>query len=146
MTSILDRIGGEPVLKALVERFYDLVESHPRGRHLMSLHFRGHGLTHVRAEQFDFLSGFLGGRRYYEERHGDMDVRRVHAHVPIRVSDAEDWLALMDQAIADVGLAGPEVERMRATFRRVALVLVNAAEDADLTAWVPPAQGVARRA
>lgn len=134
MQSILDQLGGEAALRRLVNRFYDLVETDPRGENLMRLHFRGHGLAHVREEQFDFLSGFLGGRRYYEEKHGSMEVRLMHAHVPIALEDAESWLALMDQAIADEGLTGPHVEKMRAAFRRVAMILVN-----DLREWgLPP--------
>ncbi|WP_283177272.1 group II truncated hemoglobin [Gemmobacter sp. 24YEA27] len=125
MTSILDQIGGEEALRRLVNRFYDLVETDPRGRQILHLHFRGHGLSHVREEQFNFLSGFLGGRRYYLEKHGNMDVKTMHAHIPIRAGDADDWLALMDQAILDCGLSGPHVDRMRATFTRVAHVLVN---------------------
>lgn len=125
MRSLLDELGGEAALRRLVNRFYDLVESDPQGARLLSLHFRGHGITHVREEQVAFLSGFLGGRRLYEERHGHADVRQMHAHVPIRVGDAEDWLALMDRAIADCGLTGAHVDRMRAAFRRVALALVN---------------------
>ncbi|WP_264479730.1 globin family protein [Roseobacter weihaiensis] len=31
----------------------------------------------------------MGGRRYYAERHGHMDVKLIHAHVPIRREDAE---------------------------------------------------------
>jgi hemoglobin len=133
-TSILDRLGGEAELRKLVNRFYDLVESDPRGENIMRLHFRGHGLSHVREEQFLFLSGFLGGRRYYLEKHGNMDVRLMHAHVPIATKDADDWLALMDQAIADCGHAGPHVERMRETFRRVAHMLVNDLQDWGLKA------------
>jgi len=123
--TVLDHLGGEPALRALVNRFYDLVETDPRGENLMRLHFRGHGLAHVRDAQFDFLSGFLGGRRYYEEKHGSMEVRLMHAHVPIARQDAEDWLSLMDSAIVDMGHQGPHVEKMRAAFRRVALILVN---------------------
>lgn len=134
MQSILDQIGGEAALKALVNRFYDLIETDPRGERLMRLHLRGHGLAHVRVEQFDFLSGFLGGRRYYAENHGDMDLRRIHAHVPISEVEAEDWLALMDRAIAETLIAGPAVERMRSTFRRVSMMLVN-----DLGEWGMPA-------
>lgn len=132
--TILDQLGGEPALRALVNRFYDLVETDPRGENLMRLHFRGHGLAHVRDEQFDFLSGFLGGRRYYAEKHGSMEVRLLHAHVPIALEDAESWLTLMDQAITDQGHSGTHVETMRKAFRRVALMLVN-----DLDEW-----GVAR--
>ncbi len=128
--SILDQLGGEAALRALVKSFYDLVETDPRGENLMRLHFRGHGLAHVRAEQFDFLSGFLGGRRYYEENHGRMEVRMLHAHVPIALVDAESWLALMDQAINDLGHSGDHIDKMRAAFRRVAMILVN-----DLAEW-----------
>ena len=38
---------------------FTLVESDPQGETIMSLHFRGHGLAHVREEQFNFLSGFI---------------------------------------------------------------------------------------
>ena len=134
MRSLLDELGGAASLRALVNRFYDLVETDPQGARLLRLHFRGHGLAHVRAEQFDFLSGFLGGARLYQERHGSADVKQMHAHVPIRAQDAEDWLALMDRALADCGLTGPHVERMRTAFRRVALALVN-----DLADWGLPA-------
>lgn len=134
MQPILDQLGGAPALRALVDRFYDLVEADPRGENLMRLHFRGHGIAHVRDEQFAFLSGFLGGPRLYQERHGHADVRLMHAHVPIRTSDAEDWLALMDRAIDDCGFAGPHVARMRTAFRRVAHALVN-----ELPEWGLPA-------
>lgn len=123
--SILSQLGGDEALSKLVNRFYDLVETDPQGANILSMHFRGHGLSHVREEQINFLSGFLGGRRLYLEKHGHADVRLMHEHVPIRTQDAEDWLALMDRAIEDCGHHGPHVERMRATFRRVALALVN---------------------
>ena len=46
----------------LVETFYDLVETLPEGSNLRRLHGRGHGIDHARVEQFNFLSGFMGGR------------------------------------------------------------------------------------
>lgn len=122
---MIDSVGGEDGLHRLVEDFYDLVETLPEGETLRKLHLRGHGLAHVREEQFNFLSGFLGGRRYYEERHGHMDVRRMHAHVPIRLQDAEDWLTCMDRALAQNRRDGPEIERLRGILRRICLLLVN---------------------
>jgi hemoglobin len=139
--SLLEQIGGEPALRRLVERFYDLVEKDPRGSALLKLHFRGHGVPHSREEQFNFLSGFLGGRRYYLEKHGHMDVRLMHAHVPVSAEVAEDWLALMDRAIDDTQLSGPPAERMRTAFRRVALMLIN-----DLEEWGVPKTRAARPA
>lgn len=132
--SMVDRIGGEAALRKLVEDFYDIVEYSDDGARLRQLHIRGHGLDHARTEQFNFLSGFLGGRRYYEEKHGHMDLRLMHAHVPISVETAEDWLRCMDRALHDNGLAGAEIDRIREILRRICMMLVN-----DLTDWGMPA-------
>ncbi len=129
MSSALDQLGGEVQLRALVERFYDRMETDPAVYSLHRLHFRGHGLSHTRQAQFEFLSGFLGGRAYYRERFGYMDLREIHAHVPIREADAELWLETFDAALADCGMDGPVVDKMRATLRRAALMLVNDVPD-----------------
>ena len=127
--SMLDDIGGEDALHALVNRFYDLVETLPEGANLRRLHGRGHGIAHARVEQVDFMCGFMGGRQHYRERHGHMDVREIHAHVPIRLQDAENWLTCMDQALQDEGQTGPHIDKLRAVLRRVALILVNDVPD-----------------
>lgn len=126
-TAMIDRIGGETQVRLLVEHFYDLIESLPQGRTIMELHLKGHGLAHVRPEQFAFLSGFFGGRRYYHERHGHMNLREIHAHVPIRRQEAEDWLAVMERAMVESGIAERARAEIMATFRRAALMLVNSA-------------------
>lgn len=125
MTSVLDDIGGEATLRALVKRFYDLIETAPQGARILDLHLQGHGLAHVRAEQADFLSGFFGGHRLYAERHGHMNLREIHAHVPIHPQDAADWLACMTRALDDTGIQGPARQRIDAAFDRAAHVLVN---------------------
>jgi len=129
MTHLLDEIGDEAGLQELVTHFYDLMESNPSLHELHRLHFRGHGLSHTRQSQFEFLSGFFGGRPYYRERHGHMDLREIHAHVPIREEDAELWLTAFDRAIDDCRISGPATEKMRATIRRAALRLVNDVPD-----------------
>ncbi|MDA7424872.1 globin domain-containing protein [Thalassococcus lentus] len=128
--ALIEQIGGEPALRRLVTRFYDLVETRPEARDLQRLHFRGHGVDHTREAQIEFMSGFMGGRAYYRERHGHMDLREIHAHVPIREVDAEMWLAMWDQALQDCGHIGQPVENLRRTVRRAALMLVN-----DLPDW-----------
>ncbi|WP_238368769.1 group II truncated hemoglobin [Mesobacterium pallidum] len=129
MTSALDAIGGESALRALVDAFYDRMESDPAVHALHRLHFRGHGLAHTRQAQFEFLCGFLGGRAYYRERVGHMDLREIHAHVPIRAGDAELWLATFDAALAECGMTGEVVDKVRTTLRRAAQMLVNDVPD-----------------
>ena len=125
MEPMIDRIGGEEKVQHLVNHFYDLIETLPQGATIMAMHQRGHGLSHVRPEQFNFLCGFFGGRRYYQELHGHMNLREIHAHVEIRRQDAEDWLAVMGRAMVDTGVGDREHGEIMATFRRAALMLVN---------------------
>ena len=125
MPPVIDRIGGEAAVRALVERFYDLIETVPEGRQILHLHFRGHGISHVRAAQFEFLCGFFGGRRDYMERPGALSLKDQHAHVPIRPEDAEDWLTLMGQALQDVGVSEPIRGQVFGAFQRAARALIN---------------------
>lgn len=127
MEPMIDRIGGEPQVHLFVNRFYDLIETLPQGRAIMEMHLKGHGLAHVRPEQFNFLCGFFGGRRYYHELHGHMNLREIHAHVEIRQQDAEDWLAVMERAMVETDVPEKERVEIMATFRRAALMLVNVA-------------------
>ena len=122
---MIDRIGGEETVHAVVDHFYDLIETLPQGAQIMDLHLQGHGLSHVRPAQFEFLCGFFGGRRYYQERHGHMNLREIHAHVPIRAQDAADWLAVMDRALGDCAVADPMKGQIMVTFTRAAQMLVN---------------------
>lgn len=122
---MITRIGGEETVHLLVNHFYDLIESLPQGRAIMEMHLKGHGLAHVRPAQFEFLCGFLGGQRYYQERHGHMNLREIHAHVPIRLQDAEDWLAVMERAMRETGVGDRERQDIMATLGRAARMLVN---------------------
>ena len=123
--SLLEHIGGDTVLHKLVNDFYDLVETLPQGAKLRLLHARGHGLVHAREEQFNFMSGFMGGRRHYMEKHGHLNLKQSHEHLPITEQDAEDWLFCMDRALEMNALHGAEVEKLRHTLRRTCLMLVN---------------------
>jgi hemoglobin len=59
------------------------------------------------------------------EKHKHMNVKDIHAHVPIHIEDAENWLSIMDRTLNDLNHEGPHIERLRLTLRRVAMILVN---------------------
>ena len=128
MTSVLDQIGGEDALRDLVKHFYDLVETLPETHQLRVLHQDGHDFSHTRVQQFDFLSGFMGGRPYFMETHRHLNVKEIYAHVPINSQDAEVWLQTMSRDLDDLGHRGAHIERLRTSFRRVAMILVNDGE------------------
>jgi hemoglobin len=124
--SLYERVGGEAGVRRLVEIFYDLVEQHPEGRELNLLHLRGHGVAHSRIEQFNFLSGFLGGPRLYTEKHGHSNVREMHAHVVIDTRAHDAWLRCMSMALEQAGIDEDAGKEMMAHFRAVAALLKNA--------------------
>jgi len=58
-------LGGEPRVKLLVDRFYDLMDLEPSYLELRATH--GPDLTNARERLFMFLCGWLGGPNYYVE-------------------------------------------------------------------------------
>lgn len=125
-TSVLyEQIGGEEPLRRMVEHFYDIVESHPDGEPVHRLHLQGFGVAHLRQAQFEFLSVFLGGPRYYVERMGHANVREMHAHLAIGPAEVRSWLRCMAQAIEKAGIPAEPGARMLAHFTRVAEALRN---------------------
>ncbi|HEX2841558.1 group II truncated hemoglobin [Hyphomicrobium sp.] len=122
---LYDRVGGEEGLRSLIETFYDIIEFEPEGRELHLLHLRGHGVAHSRIEQFNFLSGFLGGPRLYIEKYGHSNVREMHEHVEIGAAARDQWLQCMSIAIDRVGLPPSVKEDLMVNFTRVAFMLKN---------------------
>ena len=69
-------IGGEDRVKALVERFYDLMDLEPAYMALRTAH--GSTLDNARERLFWFLCGWLGGPQHYTERFGHPRLRQRH--------------------------------------------------------------------
>ena len=112
------RIGGEPVVRAIADRFYDLLESDPayaqlRAIHAADLSFVRHGLTR-------FLCGWLGGPNHYIERFGHPRLRMRHMPFPIGIKERDQWLACMDQAMKETGVDDSLRLRLRESFFQTA--------------------------
>ena len=123
--SLYNSIGGEMGVHQLVTDFYNIVESNPQATKLHVLHLRGHGIEHSRIEQFNFLSGFLGGPKLYQEKHGHANVIAMHEHVEINKESKNIWLECMSIAINKMDLADRIKHQLMTTFTKVAERLVN---------------------
>ena len=69
-------IGGEERVKALVERFYDLMDLEPGYIALRAAH--AGPLDNARQRLFWFLCGWMGGPQHYTERFGHPRLRMRH--------------------------------------------------------------------
>lgn len=126
--SLYDLVGGKNGVKNLVQVFYDIVETNPEAHKLHLLHLRGNGVAHSRIEQFNFLSGFLGGPKLYVEKHGHSNVRTVHEHVEITVESKDIWLNCMSITIDAIGMEASTKAKLMNNFTVVAERLVNRPE------------------
>jgi hemoglobin len=109
-------LGGEEAVRALVERFYDLMELEPGYADLRRTH--GADLTHARDKLAWFLSGWLGGPDHYIERFGHPRLRARHLPFAIGVRERDQWLACMNQAMAECSVDEDlRVRLMQAFFR-----------------------------
>ena len=111
-------IGGEDKVRALVERFYDLMELEPGYAALRASH--GPDLANAREKLFMFLCGWLGGPQHYVEKHGHPRLRMRHMPFSIGIKERDQWVACMDQAMGDVGLEPQLRKRLRESFMQTA--------------------------
>lgn len=111
-------MGGESAVRALVDRFYDLMDLEPAYRELRLAH--GSGLDDARQKLHWFLCGWLGGPQHYTERFGHPRLRMRHMPFAIGVRERDQWLACMDQAMGDVGIEPELRRRLAASFFQTA--------------------------
>ncbi len=116
-------IGGEARVKALTERFYDLMELEPAYAVLRAAH--GPDLTRARDHLFMFLCGWLGGPQHYTEQFGHPRLRARHMPFNIGIQERDQWLACMDQTMGDTGVDVALRTRLPDSFFQTADWIVN---------------------
>lgn len=115
--SYYDEIGGEPTVRALVDRFYDLMDELDV-QELRDMHARS--LKSSRRKLFEFLSGWLGGPQLYIEKHGHPRLRMRHMPFSIGTEARDQWLRCMDQALDEVLEESAVREQIRESFVQMA--------------------------
>jgi len=111
-------LGGDAAVRALVERFYDLMDLEPGYAELRALHAAD--LTHAREKLYLFLSGWLGGPSLYIERYGHPMLRARHLPFPIGIRERDQWLACMERALVEQGVPESLRQRLRQAFFQTA--------------------------
>jgi hemoglobin len=100
-----DEIGGAESVAALVDRFYDLMDSAPEAVHVRALH--AHSLKVSREKLRLFMTGWLGGPQLYVEAYGHPRLRQRHFPFAIGAVERDEWLWCMDRALAEQPMDEP---------------------------------------
>lgn len=97
-TTPFDLIGGMPVVRKIVDRFYDLLEQESEFADLRQLH--ASDLTPMRQSLTGFLAAWLGGPRDWFAEHPGKCMMSAHRDVLITGATARQWAGAMEQAIS----------------------------------------------
>ncbi len=107
-------LGGETGVRALVDRFCDLMDTLPEAEGIRRLH--PHDLASSREKLFLFLSGWFGGPGLYAERYGQPMLRARHLPFPIGNRERDEWMVCMERALADQDLPAEAREQLMQAF------------------------------
>lgn len=88
--TLYEAIGGDATVRALTDRFYDLMDSLPEAARCRAVH--PSDLTSARQKFHDYLTGYLGGPPVYVEKHGHPMLRRRHFIASIGPEERDEWL------------------------------------------------------
>lgn len=113
-----DQIGGEPVVKKLVEKFYDLMDADPDYYGIRKMH--PPTLDGSREKLFKFLMGWLGGPPLYEREFGHPRLRARHMPYAIASAERDQWMACMVRAMTDTGIEAGMSKRLAQSFFQTA--------------------------
>ena len=90
-------VGGADGTRALVDRFYDFMDSLPEAKTIRAMHAAS---LHVSREKlFLFLSGWLGGPPLYIQRFGHPRLRARHLPFAIDEAARDAWMLCMTRAL-----------------------------------------------
>lgn len=124
LISLYARLGGEPALRRLTRRMYELMASLPEAAAARNVH--PPDLANSEQKFFEFMSGWLGGPPLFVERRGPPMLRRRHFGARIGEAETDAWLRCfeqaMDETVADVRLR----EALREPIRKLAHHMQNA--------------------
>ena len=104
-----EQLGGDAKLRALVERFYSLMDSEPEYYGIRKLH--PPTLEGSTDKLYMFLSGWMGGPQLYVEKFGHPMLRARHLPYAIGEAERDQWMACMGRAMEDCEV--PELLRLQ---------------------------------
>lgn len=100
-------LGGEAVVRRLVEHFYDAMgRSEPELTRLHRCDEHGQVCRESRDRFALFFIGWLGGPEDYVKQHGHPRLRMRHGRVAVDVAMRDAWLRAMTTALDEVGVSG----------------------------------------
>ena len=117
-------MGGDAGIRALVDRFYDLIDSAPEAATIRRLHAAS--LHSARNKLHLYLTGWTGGPPVYVEKYGHPRLRARHLPFHISSRERDEWLWCMDRALNEHEMPSELREDLRGKLHALADHMRNA--------------------
>lgn len=121
--TLYELLGGETGLRALVDRFYDFMDSSPEASRVRAIH--PDDLSESRNKLFMFLSGWSGGPPLYMQTIGHPRLRQRHMPFPIGKAERDEWLWCMEKALQETLGDALLIDLLRKRFTEIANSMQN---------------------
>jgi len=121
-----ERIGGEEKVRALVQRFYHLMDELPEAHGVRKMH--GASLKGSEEKLFMFLSGWMNGPQLFVAKFGHPMLRQRHMPFSIGKEERDQWLLCMGQALDDVVAEEALRNELKVAFIKLADFMRNQPE------------------
>lgn len=118
-----ERIGGETGVRALTDRFYDIMDTDERASEIRAMHPAK--LSQSRIKLFEFLSGWLGGPPLYIAKRGHPRLRARHLPFPIGDRARDQWMMCMRAALDECVIDREVRDFLDSAFMQMATHLRN---------------------
>lgn len=112
-----DQIGGAAPVAAMVNAFYDLMETDPAYARLRAIH--AEDLTPMRASLARFITGWLGGPRDWFAARPGVCMMSLHRAMPIDAELGRQWVDAMSRAMDQAGIEREMAGALRDVFGRM---------------------------
>lgn len=114
---------GEDGIRALVNAFYDIMDTLPELTELRAMHARD--LAPMKEKLSEYLIGWMGGPPLYADKYGTVCMTEPHEAYHIGPEQRDQWLLCMHKALAQTGASEELVEMLRLPLFRIADTIRN---------------------
>jgi hemoglobin len=118
-----EMIGGDVMVRRIVERFYDIMDQSPEAARIRAMH--ASDLAPMRQRLFEFLSGWLGGPPLYFQRPDPKCIVSAHRPFAIGAAERDEWMLCMRRALEDCGVSQELRTLLDRPFQRMAEAFRN---------------------
>ncbi|WP_199699027.1 group II truncated hemoglobin [Oleomonas cavernae] len=122
-TSPYDLIGGEPTVRRLTRRFYELMDELPEAAACRAIHKPS--LAATEQKLYEYLTGWLGGPPLFTDKYGHPMLRARHLPFTIGEAEIDGWLACFTRAWAEAVPPGPLADTIFARVHDLARHMRN---------------------